>query len=706
MLSNIASEFYQQIMQQRERWIFWLPVFLGMGIVVYFSLGYEPPLRQTGAFVSLSGIGCYLSIRRPKFLLLPFLIFFIIAVGFMLAHFRTINVEAPVLKQEIGPTWIRGEIESLEPQTSGYRLILDNLSIWKMKKAETPEKARINVRTDLGEAKVGDYISVLAKISPPPQPVIPGGYDFARWAFFEQIGAVGFSLSAVEIREKAEVRGITFKIIVEKLREKVTRHIIEVFNDGVEVKKKDDSGSIAVALITGEKGAIRKNTLEAMRNAGLGHLLAISGLHLALITATAFFMVRAILALIPRIALNYNIKKWSAFVALLFGFIYLLISGSPVSAQRAYIMVSLFLLAIMVDRMGSPMRPAIWAALIILILTPESLLTPSFQMSFAAAIALIAAYRAAPWFSAGEKKFIHGGKIKRIMIYIFSLIFSSIIAGAATTPFAIYHFGHYTQYGIISNAVAIPVTSVLIMPAGFLALLLMPVGLDGPAFWLMGEGIKFVVFWAEFVTSLPAAHFNVPSISDHALGIITIGGLWLCFWQKSIRLLGVIIILAGIVWSLIDVDYPDLVVEGNGKLFAIRTETGEYAFSDRRRARYSRDIWQRLLGMPDKAMIIMEIQKDDQRTNCSENACTYNKYGRKMVVFTGTTILETEIENYCNDADVVVILHSADNPCKNTGAVFVGANELSQSGSHVVYITNTGVSVKTVKEERGKRPWT
>lgn len=701
----MLGEFFEQIQQQRERWIFWLPVAIAVGIVIYFSLDYEPTMATTGSFVSLTCIGCYLTYQRPKYLFPIFIALLTIAGGFMLAHYRTMSVAAPVLEKQMGPVWVRGVIEKLEQRTSGYRIVLDEASIWKFPAEKTPRKIRVNVKTSLAGANIGDYVSVKAAISPPPPPVIPGSYDFAMWAYFQQIGAVGYAVTDVEIKEKSEERGTRLNNFVGLIRRAINKNINEGLSSNTE-------SSIAMALLTGEKGAIKKDVLEKMRQSGLGHLLAISGLHLVLVTATFFFLVRAGLALIPSFALNYNIKKWAACAAIFSGFCYLLIAGQPVSAQRAFIMVSIFFLAILVDRTGSPMRPVVWAALIILILTPEVVLSPSFQMSFAAAIALIAGYQAAPWFN-NSQGFFKTSRVKKFFIYFFSLVFSSILAGGATAPYSIYHFGHFTKYGIIANAVAIPTTSILVMPAGLLSLMLMPLGLEGLALPFMGWGIDFIVYWAGYVNALPGASIPIPAIDSMALAIITIGAIWLCFWTGSVRLLGLPVIAVGVVMAMVSKDYPDVILDGKGKLFAMRAGTGEYVFTNRIHARYSRERWKEKLGLEDYTITIKDLRENEEykylenkkwiKLYCDGVVCEYEKKGKVLKVVYGEGAGREYYD--CEGVDLLVDLQGINNACKTGEAEILTKADLLANGTYTITLRKHGFSIVNVKESRGNRPW-
>ncbi|MBL4758173.1 MAG: ComEC/Rec2 family competence protein, partial [Rhizobiales bacterium] len=145
-------------------------------------------------------------------------------------------------------------------------------------------------------------------------------------------------------------------------------------------------------MITGDRSFISRNHVEMLRASGLAHVLAISGLHMTLVTGALFAGLRALLAFIPGIALRYPIKKIAAFAALFAGAFYLALSGANVATQRAFIMVGIMLVAILLERPAISLRNVALAALFVILWRPESVVTASFQMSFAAVTALIAAY--------------------------------------------------------------------------------------------------------------------------------------------------------------------------------------------------------------------------------------------------------------------------------------------------------------------------
>jgi competence protein ComEC len=291
---------------------------------------------------------------------------------------------------------------------------------------------------------------------PPSPPVEPHGFDYARQAYFQRLGAVGYVLTEPELLSRADRRDWSLGLAA--LRQTIA-HRIAVAIPGT-------AGAIAVALLTGLRGALPDHIWDQWAIAGIAHLLSISGLHLALVAGTLFFVVRIALALAPPLALRLPTKKLAALVALLGAFGYLLISGAPVPTQRAFAMTALALVATMADRNPFSMRLVAWAAIVVLLLQPEGLLGASFQMSFGAVVALIAVYET----GVARRPADAGGLDWRLFMYVAGIALTTLVASAATTPFSIYHFSRFPTYGIVTNLIAVPLTGIWIMPWGMLGI--------------------------------------------------------------------------------------------------------------------------------------------------------------------------------------------------------------------------------------------
>jgi len=369
-----------------------------------------------------------------------------------------------------------------------------------------------------------------ARLSPPRAPLRPGSYDFARDLYFQGIGATGLAVGEIKITAppRRPSLWLMYASVIETMRDGIDRRI--------RAAVPGDAGSIASALITGKRDAISATLNEAMYISSLAHVLSISGYHMAVVAGVVFFLVRAVLALIPGFALRRPIKKWAALAALAAATFYLLLSGAEVATQRSYYMTAFVLGAVLIDRQALTLRTIGAAAILVLLLAPEAVIHPSFQMSFAATLALIAAYeRGLPW----KTKYADtplGARIALWGVYeIAGLIFASLIAGLGTTPYAAYHFHRMAPYGVLANLLAMPIVSAWIMPAGMLGLLAMPFGFDDPLWKLMGMGIEWMSAIALWVASLPGAVGRIPAFGVAPLLLCSAGLVMLCLMRSPLQ---------------------------------------------------------------------------------------------------------------------------------------------------------------------------
>jgi competence protein ComEC len=212
-----------------------------------------------------------------------------------------------------------------------------------------------------------------ARLQPPLAPLRPGSYDFSRDLFFQGIGASGFAMGAIKTVAPPESGGLALRYaaFMQDLRDAIDARI--------HTRLDGDERAIATALLTGRRDAITVPVNDAMFISGLGHVLSISGYHMAVVAGVVFFAVRALLALIPGLTVSFPIKKWSAAAALVAAAFYLLLSGAEVATQRSFFMTAVVLIAVIVDRRAITFRTLAVAAMIVLMMAPEALVHPSFR---------------------------------------------------------------------------------------------------------------------------------------------------------------------------------------------------------------------------------------------------------------------------------------------------------------------------------------
>jgi competence protein ComEC len=610
------------------------------------------------------------------------------ASGFALAQWRTVSVAAPVLQERVGPQTIVGRTVRFERFPDGARVTLDRLRPSRLPPDRTPEKVRLRLRGSQPTVRAGDWVRLRAVLSPPPEPAMPGAFDFQRQSYFRRLGAVGFAMGRIVVIAAGDP-GLASEpgLALARFRESMADRVMAAVGG--------DAGAVAAALMTGERQAIPERTMTAIRDAGLAHLLAISGLHIGLIAGILFFAIRGALALNPGIALRFPIKKWAAAAALAGALCYALLVGATVPTQRAFLMIGAVLLAILLDREGISMRTLAWAAIVVLALQPESLLGASFQMSFAAVTALVAVYeigRKRPW-----RRRVWW---RRPVFYFGAVAVATVVAGAATAPFALYHFNRVTAYSLAANLVAVPITALWVMPCAVIAFVLMPFGLDGVALEPMRWGIVAVLDTAEKIAAWPGAVHVVPAMPAGGLITVALGGAWLCLWRRRWRWLGLVGIAAGLSTTLLTVP-PDVLVDGRGRLMAARTEHG-YAVSSLRAGAFTRETWSRRAGFEAAAISHWPEARDGTRDGlrCDLLGCIYEAGGETVALVRDPLALSDD----CRRASVVISAVPVRVHCPAARMV-IDRFDLWREGAHAIWLSDEGVKVVSVADRRGDRPW-
>jgi competence protein ComEC len=547
----------------------WLPVAFGFGIALYFTADREPAW-WAAAGAAFAGIGVTVLARRSAVGFPLALGFAAIAVGFAAATVQTARIAHPVLRFPVSSVSLTGFVEIREERERSDRVVIRVQHLEGRRIAEPPDRVRVAVRKDTAPA-VGSFVELKAHLSPPLQPLRPGGYDFARDMYFQRIGASGYALGKIKTVPAQAEPGLWLRYAswIDGLREGIDNRI--------RAQLPGDRGSIASALITGKRDAITTPVNDAMYISSLAHVLSISGYHMAVVAGIVFFVIRAGLALAPSLASRRPIKKWAAIGALIAAAFYLLLSGAEVATQRSFIMIAIVLVGVMVDRPALTFRTLTVAAFAVLLLAPQSVVHPSFQMSFAATLALIAAYqhglptsvfgRADADTSLGARAALWGAR------EIAGLILASLVAGLATTPYAAYHFHRAAPYGVLANLLAMPVVSALVMPMGILGVLAMPFGFDAVFWRLMGHGIDWMIAVVLWVAGLPGAVGHIQAFGTGPLLVGTAGLLLLCLLRTPLRWSGAVLAIAASLWAVMT-PRPDVLVSGEGQAAAIRGADG------------------------------------------------------------------------------------------------------------------------------------
>ena len=658
---------------ERHRWPLWLPVMLGFGAALYFACWSEPPRWAGWAALLVSFLAGTASALVPKGRMMLALIA-ALALGFAAAKLKEQSLSAPVLDQPL-TLHLTGRLMALDPAPRGIRLVIGDLRSGGFVSG-TPLAARILARPrDVENFRAGDGVSLTARLMPPPGPSAPGDSDFGRAAFFEGINAVGFAYGAPLPAPLGTAPGLYPRAAaaIENLRLDMTARIRKALPGG--------EGAIASALITGERGEIEETDEAALRDAGLAHVLAIAGLHMALVGMGLFWLVRAVLAAFPTVALNYPIKKWAALAALAGAVFYLVISGASASSVRAFVMLAMMLIAILIDRPALSMRSLGLAAAILLLLRPQSIIEPGFQMSFAAVTALIAV---AEWEAARPSY----GARSAFFRYARGIAMTSLVGSLATMPYVLFTFDRASHYAVLGNLLAMPVMGFWVMPAAAFSVAAMPFGLETLPLHLLGQGIDVMLAVGRFVSGLPAAISLARAFPAAALGLMTLGGLWLAIWRRSWRWWGLVPVFAGLSWALL-APAPDILVAPDGRSIALRADDGRFYFPRPPKDSFAAARWLERDGDGRDPKAVPAIGR------CDASGCVVK--GPDGII--AMPLLPQALAEDCAQAAILI----SAVPVKNRAGpkLVLDSIAIAKGGGYAI----TDGKAQSVREWRGERPW-
>ncbi len=668
---------------ERDQLPLWLPVALGGGIALWFVL--PDPRRWIAAILALGAVALFaVAVRRGGRAGHALAIGAVAAmIGIGLVWWRAERVAAPVLAH---PTVAKFEarVESVEPLPSRglVRVRLAPIGAEGM-----PPHVRANIAekdVPAGLAR-GAVIRLRGWFMPPPGAAVPGAYDFARVAWFDRLGATGRAFAPVTVVTPASSSGAG-------LRQRLSAHIQSEV-DGSE-------GGIAAALATGDRGAIGDDDAEAMRRAGLAHLLSISGLHVTAVVGATMLIVLKLLALSPALALRVRLPLVAAGAGAAAAIGYTWLTGGEVPTIRSCVAALLVLLAMAMGREALTLRLVAAGALLVLLILPESLAGPSFQLSFAAVTAIIALHehpRVRAWFaSRGD------GWARRLGRGMLSLLLTGVVVEVALAPIALYHFHRSGLCGALANIVAIPLTTFIVMPAEALALLFDTVGLGAPFWWVTGHALHLLLWIAHQVAAAPGASAALPAMPDGAFALMVGGGLWLALWRTRWRRLGIVPVVAGAVWALAT-PAPDLLVTGDGEHLALATPDGRLALLRDGAGDYTRSMLAENSGIEEEALAL-----DEQPfARCSRETCLIEheaggRTWRILATRSRTFVPWLDLVRACRAVDIVVSARRLPEDCTPRWLKLDRAT-LERTGG--VAITLATGRVVTVNRPGAAQPW-
>lgn len=621
---------------------------------------------------------CALLVWRGPDLIQPLVISVAaLSLGVLACGVRVHSVAAPTLDFRYYGAVTGRVVEIDRSQTDALRVTLDRVWLDRVDPDRVPFRVRLSLRgLEAGHAPApGEVIMLTGHLSAPDGPVEPGSFDFRRLAFFNRLGAVGYTTAPVMLWQGPEEGALP----IDRMRTWMA--------DGMRRAMPSQAGAFAAGAMTGDRSGITQDTVQALRDSSLAHLLAISGMNLAFLIAFVFALIRYGLALIPYVALRLNTKKVAAVVSLGVAAFYLALSGSNVATERAFIMVSVMLGAVLLDRKALTLRSVAIAGLVLLAWKPESLLDPGFQMSFAATIALIAGFRA---FDRRVVKGIMPGWA----MPVFTLILSSVIGGLSTAPYAAATFNRFTGYGLVANLLTVPVMGSVVMPAGAVAALLAPFGMAAPALWAMEMGSAWILMIAHWVAGWEGAVTPILSPGPLVIPLVTLAGAWLILWRGPVRWAAAVpcILAIGLwVWT----ERPLVLISGDGALVGVLGPEGR-AVSAPKGAGFAARNWLE----NDGDLAAQDAAAQRQGFEGPDGRRSFTVSGVKGIALKGKGAA-AEVDAACAEADFVVApLRLETIP---EGCLVFDVAALRQTGALALFAAPGGLRVVATEDKR--RMW-
>lgn len=624
--------------------ILWAPWVFCFGIAFWLSPNIEPSYwaGPLALVISLTFL-IFLYLRQVKNVKLFFAVAMVCAFagGYVIAEIRSIAISSPIIPSGANSWLVNGQLSKIDRETGKRaRYLIKVTGIDGLSKEQLPKYVRIGA--PLSDAKIGSLVEFRAKIEPPAQANIPGGFSFASSAWFQQIGGTGFTFGRLRVLQQPE--SLTVNLLINEIRYKLAKSIRQ--------KIPGQTGAIAAALVTGDRSAINIETATYFREAGLGHLLAISGLHMSLVAGMAFWIASLIFAAIPAIGSRFDARKPAAIIGLVAALAYLLISGGAAPAQRAFIMLSMIFIAVLLGRRALSIRTISIAAFFVALLTPEYVISPGFQMSFAASLALISFYQfIGSWLYRRKNANMPDNILWRFVInfgyFMLAITMTSLVAGFATAPFASWHFNKIAIYSLLGNLLAMPLFTILVMPSLFLGILLMPFGLETSVFKVTSFGLDTILRFSDFVANLPGAILGVSASSAIVLFLQSLALILICIAIPRVKLLAIPLIAISL---FLHNQTPKPVfwlgVKGGAVINSAKNSQQIVVFA--KPNKYGLRQFTQSIGMQKSEVTKIE---GFAPAVCDEKGCALEAYGR-LIVIQNTT---EGIADACNLADIVIV---------------------------------------------------
>ncbi|MGR3837644.1 MAG: ComEC/Rec2 family competence protein [Cognatishimia sp.] len=659
---------------QRGALLGWAPVCLAVGIAGYFSLRVEPGQLAFWGALLFAVAGYALGRGRASGWAILGNGLALVALGFALAQMRAHRVAAPRLDMPYQGI-VEGRVVTLDRSASGaLRMILDQVFMPELGPRPNPARVRVSLR---GKAEGFDIallqrIRVPARMAPPGGPVEPGGFDFQRHSWFLRLGAVGYARAPPVVIEP-QPENWSIARVRDRLSRVIHRHL------------SGDTAAIVAAITTGDRSGLDPKVVENLRVTNLAHLLAISGLHMGLLVGVVFSALRFAMATVQPLALRLPVKKIAAIGALIAASGYLALSGGSIATERAFVMAAVALGAVCLNRRAISMRALAIAGEIVLTLRPESLVSPGFQMSFAATAALVWVYS----FVSHHSRWPGPRWIKPVL----AVALTSFVAGAATAPFAAAHFNGYAAYGLPANLLSVPIMGLVIMPAALASVLLAPLGLEGIGLWVMGLGVDWILAVSRFFASLPEARVGIAAPPSGALALLSFGLTIVFVWQGRGKAMGLLPLLAAtVIWTLSG--RPVILVDPTAKLVGVM-DGATRVLSRARGQGFAAKVW-----LENDGDLVSQADAYHRGLAAEGRLWFIELEGRKIYHWYGKSPYSEKLN--CTAQDLFVTHENYD---KSVACAVITAGHTKKTGALAITPKRTGFVIQSAESVRGNRLW-
>jgi competence protein ComEC len=695
-LADLRAGLRAQAEVQAQRWFLWAPVAFGGGCALYLALRSEPAVAPL-AVLAGACIAVAAAIRRwhsaPRTAVIAVTLIAFLACGLLGGRLRTLAVTAPLLADRTTGEVAGWVVDVASPGKGGGRLILAPYAIEGMSSDRLPRRIRVTVGP-AGMVGPGAAIQVKALLNPSPGPASPGSYDFARDAYFHGIGGTGFSLGDPQIvggpRPPPLLR---LQMAMNAMRWSLARRIADRLGPS--------AAGLGAAMVTGHEAWMTEETNDALRNSGLAHIISISGVHMAIVGGFVFFLVRTLVAAWPWLALRASGKKIAASAALASIAVYLVVSGAPPPAIRSAVTLSVAFVAILLDRQALTLHSLAVAALIVLVLQPEAVGQPGFQMSFAATAALLALAEVWPRPIREINTPWPIRLVQRFGVWLVAGVAASLVAGLATGPFAMQHFNRVALWGLPANVLSEPLAGFVVLPFLALGAVCEALGLYDPFLPVAGWGIDALIGLGQWFSARPGAVMTVASAPEIALPVAFLGLIWVCLWKGWARWLGLPAALAVSLWPRPETPAAWIAADGGG---AAIVQDGRAVVLRPEAKAFATEIWARRRGLalPENPEALRDAQFDCNRQRCWPKAGTPAPLA---AWWTRRAPRTADLERLCAQASIVILKADVDPGPACARRTILKPADFDKGGAVEIYGGPRAWRFVWSQPLRGDRPW-